>query len=195
MTVINMLNTKYFKFGDAANAVMQNPSVLGDAWFVENVKYVNSPDEEIAALNGLNAAKVAVMDKSRFEANKGNYSAPQGSLKLTTYEPMKMVYQSDNQQEGLAVFSEIYYPEGWTATVDGQPAKIMRANYALRALDIPAGKHEIVFSFEPSSYHTGNTIASISSIIMVFTLLAGIGWFFYQKKKENEQKPSVDAAK
>lgn len=188
MNVLNMLNAKYLKFGEDANAVIQNPAALGNAWFVKEVKYVNSPDEEIEALNDFNPKETAIIDKSKFAVKATNYNNAQGSIQLTSYSPVELIYESNNSEAGLAVFSEIYYPEGWIITIDGQPATMVRANYVLRALEIPAGKHTIRFSFEPSSYSNGNKISAISSIVLLLALIGSLGWTFYEKKNKNNDK-------
>jgi hypothetical protein len=187
MNVLNMLNAKYLKFGEEANAIIQNPAALGNAWFVKEVKYVNSPDEEIEALTAFNPKETAIIDKNKFSVTATNYNNAQATIQLTSYSPVELIYESNNSEAGLAVFSEIYYPEGWIITIDGQPATMVRANYTLRALEIPAGKHTIRFSFEPSSYSNGNKISAASSIILLLTLIGSFGWIFYEKKnKKNE---------
>ncbi len=174
--VINMLNGKYLIVpGENGQPQAQlNPDALGNAWFVKNIDWVNSPDEEINALNSVNPATTAIIDK-RFEKTLNGFT-PNGTdstatIRLTKYEPNQLVYTASATKAELAVFSEIYYP-GWKATIDGKEAEIIRTDYVLRALVIPAGTHEIEFSFHPASIAITDTI---SYIAMVLILLAGIG--------------------
>jgi len=169
---INMLNAKYIKFGNQAGQVIKNDAALGNAWFVNNAKKVNSPDEAMAALSNTNVENTAIIDATEFEVSQSTYNV--GSIQLKKYEPNELVYSSDLQGKGLAVFSEIYYPLGWEATIDGTPVEILRANYVLRALEIPAGQHEITFKFKPAAYHIGNKIMLISSIIIYLTIIGGV---------------------
>lgn len=180
--VLNMLNTKYIKFGDQAGQVVQNNNSLGNAWFVENVKAVNNPDEEIEVLGQINPAKTAVINQSKFTLPKEKLSV--GDISLKTYAPNELVYQSSNSQKGLALFSEIYYPKGWKAYIDGKEANILQSNYVLRALEIPAGQHEIRFEFKPNAYYVGNSIMMIASIILIVVVLGGIVYTFAFKPKE-----------
>jgi hypothetical protein len=180
--VINMLNTKYIKFGNQAGQVIENNSSYGNAWFVENVKTVISPDEEIGKLGEINPRETAVINQSRFEIPKGNLS--EGEISLSKYAPNEMVYQSNNPQKGLAVFSEIYYPKGWKAYIDGKETEILQANYVLRALEIPAGQHEIRFEFKPAAYYTGNTIMWIGSIVLIIVVIGGVFYSFISKPKK-----------
>ncbi len=187
MPTLNMLNTKYVIVADKQGNVMaqRNPGALGNAWFVSELKWVNNPDEEIDAINNLNPAKTAVADK-RFEGilpAKANALDSTSTVKLTSYAPNKLVYKSHASKEGVAVFSEIYYPQGWVATVDGKEVEISRVNYILRALAIPAGDHEIVFTFNPKSIGMTESIAYSAIGIL---LLSVIGYILYGRKKEKE---------
>jgi len=170
---LNMLNTKYFKFGNEASTVIENSNPNGNAWFVETVKPVNNPDEEIKLVKSFDSKRVAVIDQSDFAISSTNYDSL-ASVKLTSYQPNHMVYESNSNQSGLVVFSEIYYPEGWVATIDDKEASIIRANYVLRALEIPAGQHKIEFRFRPTSYHVGNTVSWISGGILYLVLIAAV---------------------
>lgn len=173
--VINMLNAKYLTFGSAKNAFIKNQSALGAAWFVNEVQLVNNPDEELTATCDLQTDSVAVLDKSKFDIKKTNYNT-RGTISLDTYEPGHLKYTANTAGDAFAVFSEIYYPVGWHATLDGKPADILRVNYVLRAMAIPAGKHTIEFSFEPDSYYIGNKITMASSILVLLILLGSIGY-------------------
>ncbi len=167
--VMNMLNTKYFIFGSgqAATPVM-NPAANGNGWFVGQLQFVKDADGEMAALTGLDTKHKAVADE-RFKAQLDGSPLDSGSVQLTSYEPNELKYTVDTKKGGVAVFSEIYYP-GWTATIDGQPAELGRVNYVLRALRIPAGKHEVVMEFRPASVSTTNAIgyAALALVLILF---------------------------
>ncbi len=177
--VMNMLNTRYFKFGDKKGEVLQNRNANGPAWFVSNVFKANTPDEEIDLLCGADTKSVAIIDASKFDVATTEFD-DSGEISLQSYAPNKLVYQTDSPSEALAVFSEIYYPEGWVAKIDGQEAPILRADYVLRALKVPAGSHEIVFSFEPVIYSVGNKIMLGSSFILLIVVVLVFG---YQVRK------------
>ncbi|WP_294618893.1 YfhO family protein [uncultured Bacteroides sp.] len=163
--VLNMLNTKYFIFpaGQQGQTVpVLNPYAYGNAWFVRNVQYVNTANEEIDALRSVLPTETAVVDIRFKDVLKGTAEAHKDSLstiRLTSYEPNRLVYETENTGDGIAVFSEIYYPDGWQATIDGQPAGLARADYVLRTLYVPAGKHTIEMRFDPKSLHVTEGIA------------------------------------
>jgi hypothetical protein len=180
--VLNMLNTKYIKFGSQTGQVVQNSSSFGNAWFVNNIQAVSNPDEEIETLGQINPQETAVINKNRFKIPEGSIS--KGKISLDSYSPNELVYQSNNSKAGLALFSEIYYPNGWTAYIDGKEAEILQANYVLRALEVPAGQHEIRFEFKPNSYYAGNTIMLIGSITLILVLIGGIIYSFIPKQKQ-----------
>lgn len=187
--VLNMLNAKYFIVNDPQNPVRANPEALGNAWFVSKVQYVKTPDEEIAALKGFDPANVAIVDQSKFKTQKTAYNKDSSAkIVLTEYQPHILKYTSYNTQDGLAVFSDIYYAKGWTIKIDGKPVDMLRANYILRALEIPAGKHEIEFSFESISYKKGYVISLISSIIMLIALAGSIAYSIYLSTKTPHQE-------
>lgn len=171
--VINMLNTKYLLAGTSRDAVIQNENALGAAWFVSGIKKVNSPLEELQTLCETDTETTAVVDQSEFPLEDTNFG-DNGNIRLVEFRPDYLEYESDNSSRGLAVFSEIYYPVGWTATIDGEEAPILRANYVLRAMVIPEGKHTIAFTFAPQSYFAGNTIMMISSILVILIFLGGV---------------------
>ncbi|MGI9544561.1 MAG: YfhO family protein, partial [Cyclobacteriaceae bacterium] len=168
--IINMLNTKYLIAGTSQNAVLKNDHAKGNAWFASGVREVQSPDEEIAATCEIATESIAVIDASKFSYPKQSIG-PQGNIELVEYSPNYLKYSSSNQQQGLALFSEMYYPKGWEATIDGQPADILRANYIFRALDVPAGDHTIEFSFKPASYFIGNRVMMVASILTLLLLV------------------------
>ncbi len=168
--VLAMLNTKYV-IRDAKTA--QPFPGLGNAWTVSEVKMVNTPNEEIEALTGLDPKQTAVIHKE-YSAYVNNLTlSGNGSVNLTEYKPNHLTYSSNASTEELAVFSEIWYgpDKGWNAYIDDQPADHIRVNYILRALKIPAGQHKIEFKFEPASYYKGELITLILSILLVIGLL------------------------
>lgn len=171
--VLNMLNTRYFIFPlqGGQTMPMQNPYTMGNAWFVDEVQYVTNANEEIDALHHINPAKVAVVDQ-KFSEQVKQTAAPDSmsSIKLTAYEPNGLKYEVDSKTGGTVVFSEIYYP-GWQAYIDGVEAPHGRANYILRAMNVPAGEHVVEFKFDPKSLHVTETVAFIALGILVFILL------------------------
>lgn len=169
MGVINMLNTKYFLSGEQYE---RNPGALGNAWFVDTISYVADTDSEMAALDSLDTATAAVAD-AKFRETLGN-AIPKSlgdTIYETSYAPNALTYSVNSAKGGIAVFSEIYFPWGWTATVDGKETQIGRVNYTLRALRVPAGRHEIRFSFDPKSVRVTNNI-SIASVSVIYILCA-----------------------
>ena len=183
--VLNMLNTKYVIVGNKQGQVMaqRNPGAMGNAWFVSKLNYVANADEELETLGKFYLTKEAVADK-RFEGTLPTNVTPQDStakIVLTSYDPTELKYKSHATQSGLAVFSEVYYPEGWVATIDGKEAQIGRVNYILRALQVPAGDHEIIFTYKPKSIVLTETIAYSSLAIL---LLAIVGYFIFGRKKD-----------
>lgn len=183
-SVLNMLNTKYLIFkGD--QAPLQNPAALGSAWFVSELKNVKSADEELAALKGLNTRSTAVVDVAAFpdaakiQATKDSAA----SVKLLSYSPNELKYESNASKEGVVVFSEIYYAKGWKAFVDDKETPHFRANWVLRAMQVPAGKHTITFKFEPESYYKGEQYTLYGSIV-VLLLLAGLVAAGYRAEKK-----------
>ena len=181
MQVLNMLNTKYLKFGAEKGQVIKNPEANGSVWFVNEIVTVNNPDEEMAKLGEIDTKTQAVIDKSKFTVNESLIADSTRSIVVKNYSPREIIYQSKGNQQSLAVFSEIYYAEGWKAYIDGVETDILRANYVLRALDIPAGAHEIKFRFEPRSYKIGNIIMWISNLLIL--AFAGMVAFMYFKQK------------
>ncbi len=185
MPVYNMLNTKYYIIQDnnPGGAVL-NRTACGNAWFVEEVKQVNSADAEMSSLANFDPLKTAIIHSDFSEEIYGyNFGkASNASIKLDEITPKYLKYSSSNTQDGLAVFSEVYYPDGWMAFVDGQPAEIYRANYILRTVKVPAGDHTIEMKFNPSSYQIGKNLSLAGSVI--FALFAAGMLFLYVKKRE-----------
>lgn len=196
-TGLNMLNTRYVIYNPNAPA-LQNNAALGNAWFVQSMEEVNSPQEEILALRRINPATTAVVDvqedDGRFADILGGpiVNDPAATIELTAYSPRRITYTARRQGEGLAVFSEIYYNDGkgWTAYVNGEKVPHGRVNYVLRALRVPSGQSEIEFRFDPDSYTIGNTIGLISSILVL--LLLGVGIFMeWKRTRDPEQEVSI----
>lgn len=173
--VLNMLNVKYaiLPLQDGKTAPVLNPHANGNGWFVCNVKYVDNADEEIMALHNTPLKKVAVVDK-KFQDILGSETSvaetATGVVQITQYDANKLTYEVNSPKGGVVVFSENYYP-GWTATIDGNPVEIARANYILRAIKVPAGKHTVVFSFDPVSVHVTEGIAYGALILLLLGVL------------------------
>lgn len=183
LPALNMLNTRYLLAGSAKNAVLVNPNALGNAWIVNEVEVVNSPDEELASVCTIDPQEVAVLDVSKFPEPQLDNSA-RGQISLTDRTPNELTYKAEVTGNVLAVFSEIYYPKGWKATVDGQPVDILRVNYLLRALPLTSGSHEIHFTFHPQSYYLGGTLTLIGNILTVLIFLGGIGLEIRSRSKK-----------
>lgn len=179
--VLNMLNTKYIVI-NPQGAPIENRSASGNAWFVKDYKLVDSPDEEILSLKTIDPSQTAIIGKDFADLIKDksfNYDE-NGEIKLISYAPNKLEYKTQVTDEQLAIFSEVYYPKGWKVYIDGKPVELLRADYILRAMVIPAGEHNITFRFEPGSYHQGALISGISSGILLLLLIASI--IFYSRK-------------
>ncbi len=188
MEVLHMLNTKFIIQTDKEGKEFPtyNPNCNGNAWFVQKVKFVNSPDEEMKALDSLDSKNEVIVNQKEFGVQLKNNTFVKDTLstiKLTSYKPNHLKYVSNNSNPGLAVFSEMYYADGWNATIDGKATSHFRANYAIRAMEIPSGNHIIEFKFEPQVVKTGSTIALISFIIMILLFFGGI----YLEQKKSKQ--------
>ena len=188
MEALHMLNAKYIIVPDQkGNSRMQiNQDANGNAWFVENIVFVNSADEEMKTLDSLKTKKSTVLDSSKNSNHISEIGASferdsTATIELTKYDVTTLEYKSSTTKKQFAVFSEIYYKEGWNAYVDGKLTPHYRVNYVLRGMSIPAGKHTIVFKFEPTIIKRGNTITLTSYFLL---LLIPVGWFFYEKKKK-----------
>jgi hypothetical protein len=180
---INMLNTKYIIIQPDAPPLV-NPNANGNAWFVKDIVMVKTADDEILKLNDINTKETAIINEkysSDIGGIKPQYEAD-ATIKLNSYQANKLVYESNSKSPQLAVFSEIYYPKGWIATIDGKETPIVNADFVLRALVVPAGKHTIEFAFKPSSFYTGEKIALAGSFLVLIISFGGI--FFAYKKGE-----------
>lgn len=186
--VINMLNTKYVI--QDGNTVLPNNKAFGNAWLVDGVTYVDTPDEEMQALSTMKLRHQAVADK-KFESVLGASApvSPSDTIYETSYAPGKLDYVVKSTKGGVAVFSEIFFPWGWVATIDGEPMEIGRVNYVLRALKVPAGTHKIHFEFRPKALEATNTLGVISVSLIYLLCLAALffcGKAFYKPKKKDE---------
>ncbi|MBR2455575.1 MAG: YfhO family protein [Bacteroidaceae bacterium] len=183
--VLNMLNTRYFIFPlqGGETVPLRNPYALGNGWFVDEVSYVADANEEIAAIHGLHPSQKAVADK-RFESvlKQPVVADSTSSVTLLSYEPNLLKYKVNSAQGGLVVFSENYYP-GWQAFIDGEEVEHGRVNYILRAMNVPAGEHEVVFEFDPDSLHATETIAYIAFVLLALAVLVA---FFLEYKKRSK---------
>ena len=178
--VLNMLNTKYFilPVGQQGQTLpILNPYAYGNAWFVNKVQYVDNANEEIDALDSIMPTETAVVDARFKNILKGateSYKDSLSSIRLTSYAPNRLTYETDNAQDGIAVFSEIYYPDGWHVTIDGQPAELARADYILRTMYIPAGRHTIEMRFDPTSLHVTESIAYGALALLVIGIIVAV---------------------
>jgi hypothetical protein len=180
LAVLNMLNTKYFITPDAQGrpAVRRNPLALGNAWFVEKMEIVENADEELHFLttDGFNPSEVAVIDK-RFEDKLSGFQPTKDStafIYFEEYKPNYLKYSTESSKDQLAVFSEIYFANGWNAYIDGELKPHWRANYVLRSMIIPAGEHTVEFKFEPEIYYTGEKVSLAGSILLILFVIGGV---------------------
>jgi hypothetical protein len=187
LEVLNMLNMKYAiaESKEGQLQVQRNPGALGNAWFVKEYQLVANADSELNALTNFKAAETVIVDK-RFEGELKGFT-PQfdsaASIRLESYKPNHLVYKSNAATEQLAVFSEIYYPKGWNAYVDGKLLPYFRANYVLRSMRLPAGQHTVEFKFEPEVYSTGGKISAASSVVLFLLIFSAL--YFEWKKRRN----------
>ncbi|WP_313791380.1 YfhO family protein [Lacinutrix neustonica] len=185
MNVLNMLNTKYIIAEDESQKpyAYVNEAANGNAWFIEAMQKVGSANDEMLALDKIDNKKLAVYTSERTlkPINKLDSLA---SIKVVEYTPNYIKYNAYNNNDGFAVFSEIYYNNGWKAFIDGQSAPIERVNYVLRGLEIPKGKHTIEFKFEPEVVKTGSAISLASSAVLLLLLIGGVFYEFKNKKVE-----------
>lgn len=183
--VLNMLNTKYFIFNgqDQQARVQQNPNRFGNAWFVDTIVFVKSPNEEIDSLNNISSNFAVVSDEYKDYVGSLNF-AKNGTITLQSYAPNKLVYKSETSSDQLAVFSEIWYGpnKGWQAYIDDKEVEHIRVNYLLRGLKIPAGNHTIRFEFQPQDIYIGQKISLISSLLIILILISVISIVLYRKR-------------
>ncbi|AJW64857.1 Bacterial membrane protein YfhO [Elizabethkingia miricola] len=187
--ILNMLNTKYVLVADKTGIQpKENPFANGPAWFVSEVKIADTPNEEIDLISKVDNKKVAVIGKEdeKYLNGKTLQADPAAKIAVKTYQPNEIVYQTSSATPQLAVMSEIYYPHGWKFYIDGKETDYIKADYLLRAVHVPAGKHEIRMAFEPEVIQKGKTISLASAGL--FILLAALGFWFYQRKEQQTTK-------
>ena len=186
--VLNMLNTKYLIYPQNNNkpVAMPNPDAFGNAWLVSDIKWVTTPNEEIAAIENTDVKTTAIVNEE-FRDVIGNFdpSSELGTIQLASYKPNELIYNFNSSKDELVVFSEIWTSKGWTMWIDGKEAPLIRADYILRAAVIPAGNHDIMMRYEPKIWKVGNTIQFISSLILILGLFAAI--FVTYKKSFSKQ--------
>lgn len=189
MSVLNMLNTKYFIVPNPQTkepVAQRNPDALGNAWFVNNIQWVANADEEMAALSNFNPSNTVVIDNRYKGLLKQGATATDSSatIQLTAFTPNKLSYAYNAAANAVAVFSEVYYSDGkgWNAYIDGQPAPHFRCNYVLRGMELPAGQHQVEFRFEPQSVVTGNKVALAGSFLLFAFVLGTFGFYFWQNR-------------
>jgi uncharacterized membrane protein YfhO len=188
MEVFNMLNTRYIVIANdkGEKSVEVNGSANGNVWLVNNLKVVETENAEMVAMDSLQTKNEAVINAKNISSDFiTNYPIDAAaSIKLQSYKANELVYESSSSLNQFAVFSEIYYKDGWNAYVDGRLTPHYNVNYVLRGMEIPKGKHTIEFKFEPTVIKKGNTITLVSYFLL---LLIPLGWFFIEKKKRNVQ--------
>ncbi|SIQ75067.1 YfhO family protein [Maribacter ulvicola] len=190
LSVLNMMNIKYVVRQDQEGNVfpIENPNANGNAWFVSQLQPVANADAEIMALDSLDTKNVAVLNSTKFtDISPLTYQVDStASISLIDYEPNHLTYLSKNNNEGVAVFSEMYYKNGWNAYIDGQESDYFKVDYVLRALKVPSGEHKIEFKFEPEVVATGSKITLASTILLGLVIIGGFGFSFWSARKEEE---------
>lgn len=185
--VLNMLNTKYIivPLQGGQTVPLLNPYAYGNAWFVDRLTFADNANKEIERIGQIDLRHEAVADK-RFADVLGEAVAQDKNsvAKLLAYEPNQLTYEVSSDKGGVLVFSEVYYP-GWTATIDGQPAELGRVNYILRALRVPAGKHQVKLAFFPKSVDTTETIAYVAYVVLLLIIVGGL-YDTWRRKKNNQ---------
>ncbi|MDR5590406.1 YfhO family protein [Christiangramia sp. SM2212] len=186
MKILSMLNVKYFIVPTEDGAQpQQNPEAFGNAWFVNNLQWVDTQNDEILALKDADLKSTAIVNSKFKEKIKEEFSKDSNAqIELVHYQPNELKYESSASSDQFAVFSENYYQPGWQAYIDGEPVPHVQVNYVLRGMNVPAGDHEITFKFEPEVVKTGSTIALMSSILIGLVIIGGIGYEF--KKRDNK---------
>jgi hypothetical protein len=183
-STLNMLNTKYIIYNPAQPPLF-NPYADGNAWFVQSYRFTDTPDEEMAALETLNPKTEAVLDR-QFEPNLADLQLVPDStarITMTLYTPPRVEYRSSSAHKGLAVFSEVYYKNGWKAFIDGKPVPISRADWTLRALVVPAGEHHIEMVFDPDDIRTAGTVTTIFSGLLLLLVVGSLVFWIYKSVK------------
>src|SRR5690606_3815657 len=184
--ILNLLNTKYIVHGNPQSPLVQkNNEAFGNAWLVSNVKWAQSANDEILTLKDVDLKSTVVLNSSAQSEIKNAFVPDANStIQLQSYQPNKLIYRVNIASPKIAVFSEIYYPHGWTVKVDGKERKLLKADYFLRAVQLEKGDREIVMEFNPQSVKTGNTVTLAFNIIFILLVLGG-GYFWWKKRKES----------
>jgi len=177
---LNMLNTKYIVVNPSAKAIL-NTNANGPAWFVQSIEWAKDANEEMTKLTNCNTKKKAIVHQEFKALATGMKADTNATIRQTKYAATALSYTSKSKTDQLAVFSEIYYPEGWNCYVDGKQMETIRANYILRAVKIPKGKHQIEWKFEPKAFQTGSNVSFAGSSLLI---LACIGVFWMNRKIE-----------
>lgn len=193
LPVINMLNTKYIMLGTQANSIFLNENACGNAWFIEEIRFVPDADNEMASLSAFDPSRTAIIqEKFRQGVSAESFAkTPDAMITLTDYKSNHLTYKSQNQAQGFAVFSEVYYKNGWKAYIDKQEVPITKVNYALRGMNVPVGEHDIEMVFEPSSWKKGERISAFGSILFILFILLSAGFPYLKNrfgKKAGEPK-------
>ncbi len=183
-SILDMLNVKYFIFDDKEKGtqVQQNPMALGNAWFVQNIKKVASANDEILGLKKLDVAKTAIVNEKLAIKTSKFVVDSLSTIQLTSQHPDQLVYHSENINKGFAVFSEMYYKNGWKAYIDGAETPIYKTNYALRGIKLPEGKHKIEFTFKPQVVKIGSRITLAATLL--FVVLLALGFWKLNKREQ-----------
>lgn len=191
MPILNMLNTRYF-IVNPEGMPLKNTYTNGSAWFVKEARVVADANEEILGLKTIDTKQTALIDGSSWKEKLGTFNggSGEGTIKLVSYAPNHLVYESNTISEQLAVFSEIYYPYGWKVTIDGQEADYFRCNFILRCMKVPAGSHKIEFKFEPESFVVGEKVSLAGSVLLLLGCVGGMGFgIFRMRKTLNQEEP------
>lgn len=185
----DMLNTKYFiqRGENGEPEARYNDGALGNAWFVEDVVIVDNANEELDAIAAIDPAVTAVVDKRFMREAESLHADSSSVVELTDWRANRLTYKASTSSDALAVFSEIYYPRGWRATIDGAEVPVMRADYILRALEVPAGEHEIVFSFAAPHFGLLKGVTAASSAIILLGTLLSLALCVFKARRSNEQ--------
>ncbi len=190
LDIVSMLNGKYIIVSDENGQVVpqRNPYAMGNAWYVDSIMIVDTPNEECAALGQINISNTAVLDRkfADFVKDFKPVNDSTAGVKLNAYSPKELTYTSNAKNDGTVVFSEIYYQYGWKAFIDGNPTEIFRVNYLLRAINVPAGTHQISMIFDPDSVKKGNILSAIFVVIMYATVLSFVGAAILRRRKRSK---------
>ena len=188
--VLRALNTKYYIVPDSVTGqrLVVDPEAYGDGWFVSDIHTVSGAREEYAALGQQPLDRMAVVDKTLAEGlPTGTLRDSLSTVTLTDYAPDRLVYKTSNAHAGLAVLSEIYYPHGWEARIDGEEAEILRVDYLLRGLVVPAGEHEVVLTFAPKTLHVTETTAYASYGVLLLVILVS-GLLYHHNRRRGKKR-------